>query len=201
LTSKGIEWTHTKIGSPYVIVAMQQEQARGKQRVVGWEVNGGFLLGVDMEVNGQMLGALPTRDAILPIIIALRAALERNNAVSELFAQLPRRFTDAGIIDNFPAEASQKIVAAFARDESATYDRLGQFFTESQGFGKVAKIDTLDGVRIFFDNGEIAHLRPSGNAPQLRIYSVADSPQRAAQIVAEAIAEPYGILRSIQKSL
>jgi phosphomannomutase len=72
LNNNGVEWTHTKIGSPYVVVAMQEEAAKGKQRVVGWEVNGGFLLGADIEVNGQTLGALPTRDAILPIIIALR---------------------------------------------------------------------------------------------------------------------------------
>ena len=53
----------------------------------------------------------------------------------------------------------------------------------------------------FFDNGEIAHLRPSGNAPQLRIYSVADSQERAAEIVALAIAEPNGIFRAIENAL
>lgn len=201
LNNTGVEWAHTKIGSPYVIVAMQQEAAKGKQRVVGWEVNGGFMLGGDIEVGGQTLAALPTRDAILPIIIALRAAVDANGPVSGVFAELPQRFTSAGLIDNFSTEVSQKIVAQYSGDDEATHQSLAQFFTPEHGFGQVEKVDALDGVRIFFDNGEIAHLRPSGNAPQLRIYSVADAQNRADQIVALAIAEPDGIFRTIEKAL
>lgn len=201
LNNNGVEWTHTKIGSPYVIVAMQEELAKGKQRVVGWEVNGGFMLGADLEVNGQTLGALPTRDAILPMIIALRAAVDAGGTVSSVFAALPQRFTSAGLIDNFPTEVSQKIVAQFSADNEQTHQALGQFFASQHSFGKVEKIDSLDGVRIFFDNGEIAHLRPSGNAPQLRIYSVAGTQGRADEIVALAIAEPDGIFRKIEQAL
>lgn len=201
LNDNSVEWVHTKIGSPYVIVAMQEEQTKGKQRVVGWEVNGGFMLGVDLEVNGQNLAALPTRDAILPIIIALRAAVDANGSVSSVFAALPQRFTGAGLIDNFPTEVSQKIVAQYSADNEQVHQALGQFFTSQHSFGAVEKIDALDGVRIFFDNGEVAHLRPSGNAPQLRIYSVADTQARADEIVALAIGEPDGIFRSIEKAL
>ena len=43
-------------------------------------------------------------------------------------------------------------------------------------------IDTTDGLRITFERGEIAHLRPSGNAPELRAYTEADSPERAAEM-------------------
>jgi len=45
--------------------------------------------------------------------------------------------------------------------------------------GPVAAIDTTDGVRLTFASGEIAHLRPSGNAPELRVYTEADSLVRA----------------------
>jgi len=38
-----------------------------------------------------------------------------------------------------------------------------------EGFGKPQDIDYTDGVRIIFNNGEISHLRPSGNAPEFRI--------------------------------
>jgi len=51
---------------------------------------------------------------------------------------------------------------------------------------------------VWFANGDIAHVRPSGNAPQLRIYAVADSLQRADQIVALALREPDGILRRLE---
>lgn len=201
LTANNVAWMHTKIGSPYVIVAMQEEAAKGKQRVVGWEVNGGFMLGADMEVHGKTLHALPTRDAILPMIIALLAALDKSIPVSKVFSVLPERYSGAGLMDNFPTEVSAKIVGQFSADTPETYKALAQFFTAEEGFGEVIKIDSLDGVRIYFGNGEIAHLRPSGNAPQLRIYSVADTQERADEIVSLAITEPDGVFRRIEKAL
>ena len=44
-------------------------------------------------------------------------------------------------------------------------------------------VNYTDGIRILFDNGEISHLRPSGNAPEFRNYAIADSPERAREIV------------------
>ena len=52
----------TKIGSPYVIAEFA-ELAKDYQRIAGFEANGGFLLGSDIEVDGKPLAALPTRDA------------------------------------------------------------------------------------------------------------------------------------------
>jgi phosphomannomutase len=43
----------------------------------------------------------------------------------------------------------------------------------------VAAVDHTDGVRVTFASGEIAHLRPSGNAPELRAYTEAASAARA----------------------
>jgi len=47
---------------------------------------------------------------------------------------------------------------------------LSGVFTSKRGFGSIVKMEFIDGVRIFFDNGEITHLRPSGNEPKWRIY-------------------------------
>lgn len=199
LESNGISYVHTRIGSPYVIALMEEGVASGNSHVVGWEVNGGMLTGSDMQVNGQVLKALPTRDAILPIIVALIAASEVGS-VKELFAQLPPRFTQAGLINNFPTEVSLDILERFAEDNSETRQQIERFFTPEKGFGKVTDTNTIDGLRIFFDNGDIAHMRPSGNAPQLRCYSIADSQERADQIVEMAIAEPDGIFRQIEKA-
>lgn len=201
LQQKLVTFEHTKIGSPYVVKAMQAAAEQGKQRIVGWEVNGGFLLGCDIQVSNGVLKALPTRDAILPIIIALVAAKDAHTTVADIFGELPERYTQAGLIDNFPPEVSQKILATYGQDTPEVHAQLAAFFTPEHGFGKVTAVNALDGVRIFFDNGDIAHLRPSGNAPQLRIYSVADTQQRADEIVALALAEPGGVFRTIQHSL
>jgi phosphomannomutase len=58
----------------------------------------------------------------------------------------------------------------------------------------------LDGVRVYFRNGDIAHIRPSGNAPQLRIYANSDTQARADQIVDYALGEPDGILRQLERA-
>jgi phosphomannomutase len=39
------ETDRTRIGSPFVIAAMNAHLAKGEQPVVGYEANGGFLLG------------------------------------------------------------------------------------------------------------------------------------------------------------
>ncbi len=49
-------------------------------------------------------------------------------------------------------------------------------------FGPVAAVDATDGLRVTFASGEVAHLRPSGNAPELRCYNEADSEGRAVEM-------------------
>ena len=42
-----------------------------------------------------------------------------------------------------------------------------------------AGLDQTDGLRVTLASGEILHLRPSGNAPELRCYAEAESAARA----------------------
>ncbi|MDZ7760771.1 MAG: hypothetical protein U5L00_11005 [Desulfovermiculus sp.] len=49
-------------------------------------------------------------------------------------------------------------------------------------FGHVDTVNQTDGLRIIFDTQEIVHLRPSGNAPEFRCYTEADSPERAQEM-------------------
>jgi phosphomannomutase len=77
---------------------------------------------------------------------------------------------------------------------------LLRFFTPAFGFDDIVRINVLDGVRVSFRNGDVAHVRPSGNAPQLRIYANADSQARADQIVEFGLREPDGILRLLERA-
>jgi phosphomannomutase len=201
LTDRNIHWQHTKIGSPYVVSVMYNALRAGSKRVVGWEVNGGFLIGGDLQVNGKTLKALPTRDAFLPIAAALVTAVQSGKPISGIFDELSQRFTQAGLINDFPTEVSKQIIQRYSEDTPEARAALGQHFSAAHGFGNITKINSLDGVRMYFDNGDIAHMRPSGNAPQLRIYSVANTQERADEIVAKAIAEPNGIFRAIEADL
>lgn len=84
---------------------------------------------------------------------------------------------------------------------TAIRDRLQPFFPVDQGFGKIVRLNYIDGVRIYFDNGDVAHVRPSGNADELRIYAVADTQERAEAIAKLGVAEPDGILRRLEKEV
>jgi hypothetical protein len=44
----------------------------------------------------------------VPIIVALVTAAEAGKAVSEVFTALPQRFTQAGLIDDFPVAVSKR---------------------------------------------------------------------------------------------
>ena len=82
-----------------------------------------------------------------------------------------------------------------------TKARLSELFSPALGFGSLTSINVLDGIRLGFSNGDVAHVRPSGNADELRIYALANTPARAQDITAQAIAEPQGLLRRMADSV
>lgn len=185
----------TRVGSPYVIEGMEAAKARGKRAVCGWEANGGFLTGTDIVRGGRRLSPLATRDAVLPILCVLAAAREKNLPVTALFARLPRRFSRAALLRNFPRAVGRDIVARFA--PGAAHALLERVL----GLGPIATVDLTDGLRARLHSGEVVHLRPSGNADEFRIYAVAGTQERADAIAALGVAEPDGILRRIERAV
>ncbi len=194
----------TRIGSPFVIAGMEAALAKGKMRVCGWEPNGGFLTGSPIARNGAILQPLLTRDAGLPILGVLFAAEQQELSLVDLFGRLPKRFSRAALLKQFPRATALKIVDRFSApngNAEAIRKDLAQFFTPALGFAGITHLDYTDGVRILFANGEVAHVRPSGNADELRIYAVADTQSRADEIAAMGVAEPAGILRKMKKAV
>jgi len=169
----------TRIGSPYVIAAMTEALAAGCHPVAGYEANGGFLLASDVDLEGKRLQALPTRDAVLPMLCALVAARRAGMALSSLVAELPRRYTLSDRLSEMPTAASQALLAALS--EADDPDKSQARFTA--GCGPIARLDLTDGVRMNFSSGDIVHLRPSGNAPELRLYVEAGTPERARELL------------------
>ena len=169
----------TRIGSPFVIEGMQHLIDEGFESVAGYEANGGFLLASAlMNADGGVLRALPTRDAVLVAVAILLDAVERDRPVSALAADLPPRFTHSDRLKNVPTEISRARLAAL-RTGRLQHDKAAIEAEFGAAFGPVATLDDTDGLRITFDSGEILHLRPSGNAPELRAYAEADSAERA----------------------
>lgn len=162
----------TRIGSPHVIAAME-----GQDDVVGYEANGGFLLGFTAQGPNGPLPPLMTRDSTLPLLAALVAC--RGRGLAELVAAEPPRFTAADRLTEIPSEHGQALVERLTNDAAARarfLDRLGP----------EAGQDLTDGLRITLTDGRVVHIRPSGNAPELRIYVEAEAPQAAADLLAAA---------------
>ena len=165
----------TRIGSPFVIAAM--EAAGG--RVAGYEPNGGFLLGFDAMGPEGPLPRLMTRDSLLPIVAALVEA-KRAGSLAARVAMEPARFTVTDRLEHVPVEASQSLLA---RLDAGGLDGF------LAAMGTVQSVDRMDGLRATLDSGAIVHLRPSGNAPEFRVYAEAQSLQAAQALVQAAFAQ------------
>jgi phosphomannomutase len=83
----------------------------------------------------------------------------------------------------------------------AIKDGLSNVFSPALGFGSLTSLNYTDGVRARFSNGDIAHFRPSGNADEFRIYSVADTQSRADEISSLSVAQPNGALLRLQSDV
>ncbi|MEX9251089.1 phosphomannomutase [Pseudenterobacter timonensis] len=160
----------TRIGSPYVI-AKFDELSREFSSVAGFEANGGYLLATDLLMNGKNLSALPTRDAVLPALMVFVAA--GSKGISNLVQSLPLRFTWSDRLKNFASDKSQSIISSALVSPNNFVHSLGLSPRTCQG------IDQTDGVRFILDNGDVFHLRPSGNAPELRCYTEAANESQA----------------------
>ena len=165
----------TKIGSPFVIAAMEAVLAADPAaRVAGFEANGGFLLGFTAD-GGLLKGPLApllTRDSILPLVAPLAAARAAWQTVAELVAALPPCFTAADRVQ----EINRNKAGAFLGRLIAEAPARAAFFAPS---GEIDSIDLTDGLRVNLGSGAVVHLRPSGNAPEFRIYAQAASPEAA----------------------
>ena len=78
--------------------------------------------------------------------------------------------------------ASLELIAGLDASEGAR----AALAREVAGAGIVA-IDRTDGLRMTLASGDILHLRPSGNAPELRCYAEAGN-AAAAEALAAALA-------------
>ena len=182
------EVRRTRIGSPFVVASMLEASAAGARCVVGYEANGGFLLGSEVVTAGKTLRALPTRDAVIVMLGILLLAKRAGKSVSALAGDLPARFTASDRLKEFPREKSREILARFSlSDEPANRSAIEKIFGGLSG--AVTEINRTDGVRVTFTNREIIHLRPSGNAPEFRCYTEADTDERAQSLNAAAMKE------------
>ncbi|MFH1846683.1 MAG: hypothetical protein ABH869_03920 [Candidatus Omnitrophota bacterium] len=214
----------TQIGSPYIIAAMNRELEMDPGiKAVGWESNGGFLLGQDWQINGKILKALAARDAVLPLLAVLLLAKKENMSLSKLIStKLPARYLRADVVDNktsgcekYTADMGKALIKMFSPENDdiiqvdfeakggriyynnenednvkdledcfiGIRETLARYFSKDKGFDDITSVNFIDGIRIIFRSGDVVHIRPSGNAPEFRMYVTSDSNERVEEII------------------
>lgn len=160
----------TRVGSPFVVAGMEAAEA-----VVGFEANGGTFVG-----TGFDLTALPTRDAILPVIAALGLAAQDGISVAELVDRLPLQVAVADRLQEVPSERSSAFLKRLQTD--------GGYTAEVFAPHEIADVNAIDGLQFHLKGGETVHFRASGNAPELRSYVEAGTEARAKELLAWSMA-------------
>lgn len=166
----------TKVGSPYVIEGMAEAARAGARAIVGFEANGGVLLGSDIERGKRRLTALPTRAAMLPILCVLGEIIAKARPLAEIGVGFAFKAAASNRLKNVASEKTGAFLLRLQQDR-AFLDELFASLGGSAGF------DARDGLRITAKNGEVVHFRASGNAPELRVYVEADTPERAESLL------------------
>jgi phosphomannomutase len=165
-----------------VIEGMADASRSGGRAIVGFEANGGVLLGSNIERDGRRLDALPTRDAMLPILCALGEVVAQARSLAEVGAAFAFKAAASNRLKNVATEKSAAFVTRLQEEEAFLSELMAPL-------GGVAGHDTRDGLRLTAKNGEVIHFRPSGNAPELRVYVEAAAQERSEALLEWGLAE------------
>jgi phosphomannomutase len=167
----------TRVGSPYVIAALA-EAVDDASPWIGFEANGGVILSHPISREGRTLAALPTRDAMLPILAVLAEMARQRRPLSQIVAALGFATALSTRIEHVGQERS---AAFLERLRSPAFQHI--FF---EAVGGITAHDSTDGERFSLQRGGTVHFRASGNAPELRIYAEADDAATAHSLLAWA---------------
>ena len=226
----GISPAKTRIGSPYVIDAMTHVgwEANGgflTAAPVAIPAGGNLAPLPSRDALLPILAALCASLGRGESLASVFSRLPARFGKSGLLRSFPREKALA-IIRRFSLEDSSVLEARRDRSSPATWtltrmdgtkeivavgsplhgqisricDEVGRYFTADNGFADISWVNWMDGVRIGFENEDIAHIRPSGNAPELRLYANAGTPERADTIVRLGTSAE-GILWQLAKEL
>ncbi len=148
-------------------VTVSQKMKEIKAKL-GGEENGGIFYGPHQAV----------RDGAMTTTLLLNIMASTGQKLSKLIAEQPQYFIEKGKIE-CPEEKKPKV--------------LEKLLEQVKGMN----INTLDGVKIWFEDKSAILVRPSGTEPAYRMYAEAKNPQRAALLVKEYTSKLEQILQTI----
>ena len=137
---------------------------RGMQGVAGYDVSGGLVLGFDTIRGRSHLSRLICADGVLPIVGALMAASRAQSTLSTMFASKTSFQRASMSFPGYPWPVAKRLLREIDLAEASA----------ALALGALARVETVDGLRLTFASGEVVHLVPSGTSAQLNIIVEAE---------------------------
>jgi len=137
---------------------------------LGGEENGGIFYGPHQ----------PVRDGAMSTALILDIMAQTGRKLSTLLGELPQYFLEKGKV-----ECKEELKAKV----------LKKLIEQAKG----QKLNTLDGVKIWFDDKSAILIRPSGTEPIYRLYAESKTSKRASQLVKEYSLRLNRIVEGLEK--
>ncbi len=148
------------VGFKHIAAAMKRYDA-----LLGGESSGG------LTIRGHIMGKDGILAAALVVEMIARTGKRMSQLLDEVHALTGRLYT---VEENLPATSEMKIVIP-QRLRKMSIDKLGPY--------AVRQVSHLDGTKFLLEDDHWVLLRFSGTEPLLRIFSEADSPEKAQDLV------------------
>jgi phosphomannomutase/phosphoglucomutase len=136
---------------------------------LGGEENGGVFYGPHQ----------PVRDSAMTTALILDIMARTDKKLSQLIAELPRYFIEKDKIE-CPNSLKEPVLEAFTKSV------------------KNLKVDTTDGVKLWFENKSSILIRPSGTEPIYRFYAEAKTKQEATQLIKKYKTQLNGLVKKMK---
>ncbi|MEM3705302.1 MAG: phosphoglucosamine mutase [Candidatus Bathyarchaeia archaeon] len=149
-------------------VTVSQTMKKLKAKL-GGEENGGIFYGPHQ----------PVRDGAMATALTLNIMAETGKKLSSLLEELPKYFIEKGKVE-CPESLKQKTL------EKLIEQVKGQ------------NMNTIDGVKVWFEDKSAILVRPSGTEPIYRLYAEAKNKKRAKQLVEEYALKLKKMIKSLK---
>jgi len=136
---------------------------------LGGEENGGIFYGLHQSV----------RDGAMATALILNIMAKTGKKLSKLLGELPKYFIEKGKV-KCPEEAKEKTLETLVKQVQSL------------------NINTIDGVKIWFEDKSDILIRPSGTEPIYRLYAEAKTEEKAIQLVNEYALKLKKIIGSLK---
>src|SRR5437899_7745619 len=154
---------------------------------IGFKYVTALMLDRDILIGGEesggigVKGHLPERDGVLNALLLAEVMAERGKSLGEMVEELSREFGP-----HFYERVDLQMENALAARAVARAKRLSR----SRGIAglRVTRIETLDGVKLFFGDAAWLLVRASGTEDLLRLYAEAPSRELVKALLDEMIA-------------